>query len=289
MRIVVTTPTGHVGSRVVRLLLQAGLRPTLLLRSPEKLDPQTRERVDLVVGDQGDLDTVLRATEGADALYWVDPPTLDDDPVATSTRMGAVAARAVRENQVSRVVFQSSVGAEKRHGVGQIDGLARTEEQLEETGAPVLHLRCGYFFTNLLSDLDGLRDGVLRTTMPTDRPMPWVDPRDIGEVAVANLLSPGWPGRRVLAVHGPEDLTFEAVAGIVAAATGRAVRAEQINDDDLRAGLRAAGLSEAQVEGFVGMGRGLREDFVPADPRSVLSTTPTTLRSWAVEELAPHL
>ena len=289
MKVVVTTPTGHVGSRVVRLLLQAGLRPTLLLRDPGRLDAETRQRVDLVAGDQGDPTAVLRATEGADALYWVDPPTTDDDPVATSARMGAVAAAAVRENGVPRVVFQSSVGAEKRVGVGQIDGLAHTEQLLEETGAAVLHLRCGYFFTNLFYDLDSLREGVLTTTMPTDRPLPWVDPRDIGDVAAVNLLGPRWSARRVLAVHGPADLSFAEVAGVVADATGRPVRAQQISDDELRAGLQAAGLSERQVEGFVLMSSGLREDFVPEDPRSLLTTTPTTLRSWAAEQLRPLL
>ena len=64
MKVVVTTPTGHVGSRVVRLLLQGGLRPTLLLRDPAKLDPQTRPLVDVVQGEQGDVGTVGRATCG---------------------------------------------------------------------------------------------------------------------------------------------------------------------------------------------------------------------------------
>ncbi|WP_369138353.1 NmrA family NAD(P)-binding protein [Modestobacter versicolor] len=289
MKVVVTTPTGHVGSRVVRLLLQAGLRPTLLARDPARVDPGTRQRVDLVTGDQGDPAAVLRATAGADALYWVDPPSPDGDPVAGSARMGAVAARAVRENGVPRVVFQSSVGAEKRVGVGRIDGLARTEELLEQTGADVLHLRCGYFFTNLLYDLDALRAGTLTTTMPTDRALPWVDPRDVGEVAVANLLSAGWSGRRVLAVHGPADLSFSQVASVVGEVTGRAVAARQIGDDDLRAVLRAAGMSEPQVEGFVLMSSGIRDDFTAEDPRSLLTTTPTTLRSWAVEHLRPLL
>jgi uncharacterized protein YbjT (DUF2867 family) len=118
--------------------------------------------------------------------------------------------------------------------------------------------------------------------------MPWVDPREVGDVAVANLLSPGWSGRRVLGVHGPEDLTFDRVAETVGTVLGRRVRAEQISDDDLRADLRSAGLSEGQVEGFVGMASGLRGHFAPEDPRSILTTTPTTLRSWAVEHLAPH-
>lgn len=38
MKIADTTPTGHVGSRLVRLLVQAGTRPTLPLRDPAKLE-----------------------------------------------------------------------------------------------------------------------------------------------------------------------------------------------------------------------------------------------------------
>ena len=63
-------------------------------------------------------------------------------------------------------MFQSSVGAEKRHGAGEIDGLARTEETLDATGASVTHLRCGFFFTNLLLDPGALEEGVLRVIMP---------------------------------------------------------------------------------------------------------------------------
>ncbi|MGW5645107.1 NmrA family NAD(P)-binding protein [Saccharopolyspora sp. NPDC003752] len=288
-KIVVTTPTGHVGSRVVQLLVQAGVRPTLLMREPAKLDAATRDRVDVVQGDQGDADFVLRATKGADRLFWVDPPTLDDDPAAGYARMGANAARAVRENGIARTVFLSSVGAEKRHGAGEIDGLARTEEQLDATGADVLHLRCGYFFTNLLMELDGLREGVLRTTWPLDFSMPWVDPRDIGEVVAARLLSDGWSGRHVQAVHGPEDLTFPQVAEILSHAVGREVRAERISDDEFRASLRSAGLSNGQVEGVVGMSTGLRENFVPENERSILTTTPTALAAWAHAHLRPLL
>jgi uncharacterized protein YbjT (DUF2867 family) len=285
MKIVVTTPTGRVGSRVTRLLLQAGVRPTLLLRDPGKLDAQTRELVDAVEADQLDPDAVLRATEDADALYWVDPPVGGEDPIADYARAGACAARAVEEHRISRTVFQSSVGAEKRHGAGEIDGLARTEELLDETGASVLHLRCGFFFTNLLMDPGALDEGVLRVTTPVDATMPWVDPRDVGDVAAARLLATDWSGRHVQAVHGPEDLSYADAASIVARVTGRPLRAEQIPDDEMRAGLRAAGLGEAQVEAVLGMSTGLREDFVPEDPRTILTTTPTTLASWACEHL----
>lgn len=291
MRIAVTTPTGHVGSRVVQVLLQAGVRPTLLVRDPGRLDPEVRERADVRRCDQGDAGQVVRETEGVERLFWVDPPTWepDADPVAHYARMGEAAARAVRDNGIARTVFLSSVGAELRSGAGEIDGLGRTEELLDATGAHVLHLRCGYFFTNLLGELERLRRGVLRSTVPADHAMAWVDPRDIGDVAAARLLSDAWSGRQVQAVHGPEDLTFARAAEIVGRAVGRTVRVEQLALDGLRAELRSAGLGERQVEGIVGMSAWAHEGIVPEDRRSALTTTPTTLGAWAHAHLRPLL
>jgi len=291
VKVVVTTPTGNVGSRVVRLLIQAGVRPTLLARDPARLDPATSERADVVEADLGDAATVVRVTRGAGALLWVEPPTVDPgaDPVAWYSLLGANAARAVTENGIGRTVFLSSIGAEKRSGAGEIDGLARTEEQLDATGATVLHLRCGYFFTNLLGELGSMREGVLRAPMPLDYAQPWVDPRDIGEIAAARLLSEGWSGRKVQAVHGPEDLTLSQVAEIVSQATGRRVRAETMSEETLRSSLRAAGLGGKQVEGFVGMSAVMREDFAAEDKRSIVTTTPTTLAAWAHAHLRPAL
>jgi uncharacterized protein YbjT (DUF2867 family) len=118
----------------------------------------------------------------------------------------------------------------------------------------VLHLRCGYFFTNLLGELDSIRAGVLKAPMALDYAQPWVDPRDIGEIAAARLLSAGWSGRQVQAVHGPEDLTLSGVAEIISEVTGHRVRAEAISRDTLRR-----------------------------------TATPTTLAAWAYAHLRPAL
>lgn len=288
MTIAITTPRGHVGSYVLRRLVQAGVRPRVLLRDPDALDPAWRAHVDAVRCDQDDGDAVVAATRGVEALFWVSPTPTVGDPVEGHARLGAHVARAVVENGIARTVFQSSAGAEKRHGAGEIDGLARTEEALDATGAPVLHLRCAYFFTNLALDLDGVREGVLRTAWPLDAPMPWVDPRDIAEVAAGRLLAP-WTTGGVQAVHGPRDLTFTEVAAVLTTVLGRPVRAERVTDDDVRAALRSVGLADAQVEAIVGMAAGLREGFVPEQPRTALTTTPSALAGWVDEHLRPLL
>lgn len=136
------------------------------------------------------------------ALFWVDSPGQSDDPATAYTALGAVAARAVTVNRIPRVVFQSSIGAERRSGMGEIDGLAATEQLLDATGAAVIHLRCGYFFTNLLFDLNAVRSGRFEVLLDVDHPFAWVAPRDSAEVAAAWLLRADWTGRRVQAVHG---------------------------------------------------------------------------------------
>ncbi|GLU50307.1 NAD(P)H-binding protein [Nocardiopsis ansamitocini] len=289
MTIVVTTPTGHVGSRVVQLLVQAGVRPRVLVRDPARLAADVRDRVDVHRGDLTDAAFVRAAVAGARSVFWVDPtPHTAADPVGTSQRTASAVAEAARDGDVARLVLLSSVGAEKRNGAGHIDGLARIEEQFDATGAAVLHLRCGYFFTNLLLDLDGLRAGVVTSAADPARPRPWVAPRDIGDVVAARLLNDTWGGRVVQAVHGPEDLSDVRVADILGDALGRPIRTETVTDDDVRDSLRSVGLPPGAVEGIVGMTAGTR-GLVPEQPRDATTTTPTTLAGWAYDTLRPLL
>ncbi|MBB6120591.1 NAD(P)H-binding protein [Nocardiopsis algeriensis] len=289
MTIVVTTPTGHVGSHVVRLLIQAGVRPRVLVREPGRLGEETRRRVEVEQGDLTDAAFVRAAVAGARSVLWVDPtPHTCPEPVTASLRTAEAVARATESGEVDRIVLLSSVGAEKRGGAGHIDGLAAIEERFEATGADVLHLRCGYFFTNLLAIADSLAGGVLTTTADPDRPMPWVDPRDIGEVAAARLLNDEWAGQGIQAVHGPEDLSYRSIAAILSEVLGRDIRVRCVNDDDLRGVLRSAGLPDGAVEGIVGMTAGTR-DLVPEQPRDVVTTTPSPLAAWAYAHLRPAL
>lgn len=287
MKIAVTTPTGNVGRHVVAMLVRAGIRPTVLVRDPVRLEAAVRDRVEAVTVDLTDADGVVAATVGVDALFWVDPPSTGPDPVEAYARLGANAARAVTENSIPRTVLLSSIGAEQRSGMGEIDGLARTEELLDATGASVLHLRCGYFFTNLA--VDAVRSGRIQVVLDPGQPLAWVAPRDIAEVATARLLNTDWSGRVVQAVHGPVDLSWEQAVRVVSAATGHPLAVERITEEMQRASLRTAGLGETRVEAVLGMSTGTRDGSRPEQPRDVTTTTPSTLGGWAWEVLRPRL
>lgn len=291
MAIGVTTPTGNVGSQLVRRLIQAGETPVVLARDPVRLDPAVLPYVIVRQGDLADQAYLTEALDGVEALYLVIPEVLEgDDPEADAEALAAAVLGAVESAGVARVVFQSSLGAQKRSDAGFISALGRIEELLDalaaRTGIDVCHLRCGYLFTNLLMDLDGLRGGELRNTIPEQTAMPWVAPTDVAAIALGRLLSTSWAGRVVQSVSGPADLTYPQVAAIVREATGWLVTYTRDEDGDVRRGLAQAGLSPAAVDSIAGMSEGIRAAYDPGRERNLLTTTPTPLDGWVRENLA---
>lgn len=289
LRIAVNTPRGNVGKHVVSMLLKAGVKPLLLDRNPEKIPVEVKQRCDIVRADSASAQEVVSATRNVDAIYWVDPSVYSTEPLAEYAKFTDALVEAVRSNEISRVVFQSSVGAEKRHGAGEIDGLAATEVALDKTNADVTHLRCGYFFSNLLLDIDSVRQGHLRTVLPLDQPMSWVAPRDIAEVAALRLLNQDWSGRNVQAVHGPENLTWGQVSVILSDATGREIDVTRVSDVFMREQFLSAGMPPKMADAVLQMSSGLRDNYEPEQARTYITTTHTRLESWVREHLLPAL
>ena len=74
--IVVTTPTGHIGSQVVQNLLAAGQAVRIIARNPAKIAEAVREKVEIVQGSSDDEETLMRALEDAESLSWSYLPRL---------------------------------------------------------------------------------------------------------------------------------------------------------------------------------------------------------------------
>lgn len=124
--------------------------------------------------------------------------------------------------------------------------------------------------------------------VPIDQPMPWVAPCDIADVAVGRLLNHDWSGRVLQGVHGPVDVTWQQTAAVVADTCGRPVRAERIPDDQMREDLASTGMARSRRRRH-GISTGPRDGFVPDQPRTPETTTPTTLTAWCHDELRPAL
>jgi uncharacterized protein YbjT (DUF2867 family) len=71
--IVVTTPTGRIGSQLVRNLLAAGEAVRVIARDPARLAPDTRAKVEIVQGSSDDEGVLMRALDGAESMFLVVP------------------------------------------------------------------------------------------------------------------------------------------------------------------------------------------------------------------------
>ena len=72
--LLVTTPTGQIGSRVVDQLLQTGADVRVLVRDAARLRPDVRDRVRVHEGSLDDAGALARAAGGADAAFLLVPP-----------------------------------------------------------------------------------------------------------------------------------------------------------------------------------------------------------------------
>jgi len=69
MTYLITGATGEVGSRVVRQLLQRGIRPRLLVRNEEKARAMFGHGLDVRVGDLAVPVSTRAAMQGADVVF----------------------------------------------------------------------------------------------------------------------------------------------------------------------------------------------------------------------------
>ena len=129
MKITVTASTGNVGRPLTEKLLAAGAEVTLIARSPDKVKGFAERGARVVQGSVEDSGTVQAATEGADALFWLTPPSFTaEDWRAYQNSLGEVVAQAARSRPGMHVVNLSSVGAHLSEGTGPIKGLHDVEQ-----------------------------------------------------------------------------------------------------------------------------------------------------------------
>lgn len=290
MSIVITTPTGNVGSRSLQQLLTAGAEVSVIVRQPEKLSDSIRSRVKVYQGSLTDAALVTKAFEGAKAALWVTPTDITQlDVAAYHSKMGALAATAIKENKVPYVVNISSAGAQLENA-GPVSGLGIVERRLNEVAENVVHLRSGFFMENFLLELESIKsDGAVHYPFSGDTTFPMIATKDIADVAAELLLNTGWSGQNTRGLHGPADLTFDAAAEILSASIGKPVRHVQITPDQAYMAFLGFGATPGYAKAYVDMYQALAQRGAVAESRTRETTTPTTLRKWSDTIFRPLL
>jgi uncharacterized protein YbjT (DUF2867 family) len=289
--IVVTAPTSNIGHQLLANILNAGEPIRVIARDPARLPAHTRERVEVVRGSHSDFDVVSQAFTGADAVFWLVPPS----PVAESLKAAYLdftrpACEAINGQRVRRVVGVSALG--RGTAVAGNAGLVTTslamDDLITRTGVSYRALTMPSFMDNILRQVEPIRSwGIFFSPISGDRKLPTCATRDIAAVAARLLLDSSWSGVGHAAVLGPEDLSFNDIADIMSDVLGKPVRFQQIPFETFKAGFIERGASEAFAQGMTDMMRAKSAGLDNAEPRMPENTTPTSFRQWCEEVLKP--
>jgi uncharacterized protein YbjT (DUF2867 family) len=290
MKILVTNPTGIIGRRILPHLLAPEVSVRVVARNPRALPEAVREQVEIVRGSTDDATALRQALDGVEALFWCVPTeSLQETKVEQHYERFACAGwTAIREVGTPRVVTVSAVGKGRARRAGPISGLHAMEDILDESGAAIRHLRCGLFMENFLREAEWLiqRD-LLSYPVASHFPLPLVAAEDIADIALRFLVRRDWSGIAGVAVHGPEDLSFGEAAAIIGRVLARPVRYEQMSPTQYVQKMVSAGASVEYARSLVAMYAELAQGISQAEPRTVESTTRTTLAKWSARELLP--
>jgi uncharacterized protein YbjT (DUF2867 family) len=289
--IVVTTPTGSIGSQVLEKLLESGESVRVIVRDASRIPEQTRERIEIVEGSHGDLEVVNKAFQGADSVFWLVPP----DPRATDVNTAYVgftrpACEAIKAQGVKHVVGVSALGRGWTKNAGLVTASLAMDDMIASTGVNYRALTMPSFMENLLNQAGPIKgQGMFFSPLVADRKFPTCASRDIADAAVKLLLDPSWTGHGSVAVLGPEDLSFNEMARIMSDVLGKSIGFKQIPMEAFKGRLAGFGMSEAMVQGYLDMMTAKNEGLDNMVLRTPESTTPTSFRQWCEETLKPAI
>jgi uncharacterized protein YbjT (DUF2867 family) len=291
--IVVTTPTGNIGQRVLANVLAAGQPARVVARDAGRLPREVRDRVEVVTGSLSDPAVMARALDGADALFWLKPRDRTSATVESSyLDFSRPAVEAIRDQGVTRVVDVSALGRGTPYAdhAGNVTASLAMDDLIAGTGVAFRALACASFMENMLRQAQPIAErGVFTDIISPDLHLPVVAVRDIGDVAARLLLDSGWAGQQEVPLLGPEDLSMNDRAAIMSDVLERPVRYTRISPQELLDRISGLGTSPGMAQGMLDMttakDNGLDNGVIRTPRRAV--DTPTTFRQWCEDTLKP--
>ena len=262
--IVITGATGNTGSKIITHLLEKGETIRAIGRSEEKIRSLWGTKVEAAIGDQGDVGFLSYAFRDAEAVYLLIPPKMDTTDVrAYYNSYGEAAVTALRSNNIKKVVFLSSLGAELTSGTGPVLGLHDVEEKLRSLDADVVILRPGYFMENTLMNLQLIQEKKMNgNSIDGKAAIYMIATADIADKAAVLLSQRKFTGHTVLELYG-DRISYEEVTKHLGHALGISkLPYVQFSAEDTIRNFMSFGISYNIANSFVEMGNTISQGLV---------------------------
>lgn len=248
--LLVTGASGHLGARVLDLLLaRGGARLIATTRKPEALAALRDRGVELRRADFDDADSLAAAFQGADRALLISTDALDRPGRRREQQLRAV--RALEKAGVKHVVYTSAAHLDRSSTFPIFVDHRATEDALLASSFGSTLLRNGLYTDLLLQTLPpALASGQLIDARGKGRTA-FVTRDDCARAAAAALAS-DQGGRRAYDITGPAALDSDEIAALASALTGRPLAHLGVPAEALIAGLVQHGFPPPLAEVFAG-------------------------------------
>lgn len=285
--ILVTTPTGDIGRRVLSQLRAAQVAVRVVARDASKLPQEPHLHV--VEGSMSDTVAIDRALAGVMRVFWLPPgdPTL---PSAEAAYIDVSRAfcDALPGSDVTHVVGISALGRGWTKPAGHVTATLAVDDMIAATGVHYRALACASLMDNIARQAAPIRNiGRFFQPTPPDLKLPHVAKADVARIAADLLMDPHWTGVDALPLLGPEDLSFNEMAVILSDVLGREIAASELPMEHFREMMRDLGASAGMAQAYVEMLTAKNEGMDHLVTRGSQHDTPTTFREWCEDELLP--
>ena len=244
--LLVTGASGHLGRRVIELLLQAQAGTIVATtRTPEKLTDMSARGVVVRQADFNDPASLSAAFAGVDRLLLISTDALGEPGLRLKQHRTAV--KAAESAGVSHVVYTSLVEPGPESPVLFAPDHYGTETALADSSLGWTVLRNNIYAEVLLGSLgQAVQTGQLFSAAAQGKTA-YVTREDCAQSAAAALAAP-FEGRRTLNITGPEALSQADLAALATRITGKQVTYIPLALEQLIQGMVGAGLPHPIAE-----------------------------------------
>ena len=288
--IFVTGASGQLGRLVIKHLLAHGVTHKRIIagtRSPAKLADLAAAGIEVRKADFDAPEGLTEAFKGVGTALIISTDALDEADARLKQHRHAVSSAVAAG--VERLAYTSLPNPDSSLLSFAPDHL-ETERTIKATGLPHVIFRNGWYQENLLRSLpSALKSGQWHSAAEGGRTS-YVAREDIAE-AIAAALVTSTSESRTYTLTGTEALSNEEIADLASRATGKPLAVVHVTDEQLVAGLKAAGVPGVFISLFVSIEAEVRAgnlSIVTDHLGSLIGRTPKRLADYLEEAEASY-
>lgn len=240
--ILLTGAAGKTGKAILNTILPHGVSVRSLVRSNEQAEEiRSLGGKYIALGDLRDNESLVEAMQGITSIYYICPNMAPDE-----LEIGKNLVRLAKQNGVTRIIYHSVFHPQVESMPHHWQKM-RMEEHLFESGLEFTILQPCAYMQNILGSWQSIVErGIYAVPYATSTRISIVDLQDVAAVA-ETVLTQRDHKNSIYELAGPEPLSQNELAEILAAQLGHPVEAVSLDRGLWTMNARSSGLDETAI------------------------------------------